>query len=448
MRRTDTGLAAKFRDARTEVVMRRRGALGALAALGTSALLGACNSGAGPAGEGSRPPGKLRLVFKHQPLWGDPAPFRALLAEFERDNPDVQVVTEPLPNASDVVHQFFLTALEGGARDFDVFVVDVVWVPEFARAGWLADLSGSFAPSALREQFLPGAAEAVVYEGKTWAVPWYVDVGVLYYRSDLFPEPPRTQADLERMASGAVAAGQVKHGYVWQGRQYEGLICNAYEAIWGHGGSTMKDGRLLLDTPEARAGLDWLRRLLEARISPPSVTSMAEEEARRVFQEGNAAFMRNWPYAYAEAQREGSPIRGKVGMVALPSLDGQPGSGALGGYQLALNAHTPSWRREAATKLITHLTSEKANEVLAVSYGRNPPARRPYAAERVIADAPLVARLLPIVERARPRPVSPYYPMISDTLQGEFSAAVSGIRTPAEALARAQRLVDHVMGAG
>lgn len=426
--------------------MRRREALGALAALGSAALVG-CDRGHGPSDEGTRPPGKLRLVFKHQPLWGDPGPFRALLADFERDNPDVQVVTEPLPNASDVVHQFFLTALEGGARDFDVFVVDVVWVPEFARAGWLADLSTTFAPTALRERFLPGAAEAVLYEGKTWAVPWYVDVGVLYYRSDLFAQAPRTQAELAEMAASAVKGGKVKNGYVWQGRQYEGLVCNAYEAIWGHGGSTMKDGRLLLDTPESRAGLEYLRRLLDTRVSPASVTSMAEEEARRVFQEGNAAFMRNWPYAYAEAQRDGSPIKGKVGMVALPSLGGEPGSGALGGYQLALNAHTPSWRREAATKLIAHLTSDAAAEVLAVSYGRNPPSRAPYAASRVVSEAPLVARLLPIVERARPRPVSPYYPMISDTLQGEFSAAVSGIRTPAEALARAQKLVDHVTGA-
>src|SRR5262249_7734952 len=149
-------------------------------------------------------------------------------------------------------------------------------------------------------------------------------------------------------------------GYVWQGRQYEGLVCNAYEAIWGHGGSTMDAGRVLLDTPEARAGLGYLRRLLERGLSPASVTSQAEEESRRVFQEGRAAFMRNWPYAWAEAQRADSPIRGKVGMAPLPTVGGEPGYGALGGYQLALNAHTPAPKREAALALIAHLTSDEA----------------------------------------------------------------------------------------
>jgi multiple sugar transport system substrate-binding protein len=300
----------------------------------------------------------------------------------------------------------------------------------------------------VRRDFLPGAAEAVIVEDKTFAVPWYVDVGVLYYRTDLVPQAPRTFAELIEYAKKAVASGAVRAGYVWQGRQYEGVVCNGYEAIWGHGGTTMKDGRVLLDTPEARAGLEYLKSLLDQRVSPASVTSMAEEEARRVFQEGNAAFMRNWPYAFAEAQREGSPVRGKVAMASLPSITGDPGYGALGGYQLALNAHVPSWRREAATKLIAHLTSAQANEVLAVAYGRNPPARVPYSSPRVMGDAPLIAALLPMVERARPRPVTPYYGLVADLLQGELSAAVAGLRTPAEALGRAQRQADRIAAEG
>src|SRR5512139_1855255 len=108
----------------------------------------------------ARPPpaaagGKIPLVFKYQPL-GDPAAFRELLADFERKNPDVSLSTEALPNSSDVAHQFFLTALEGGAEDFDVLVVDVIWVPEFARAGWIADLSRAFPPAVLHRDFLPG----------------------------------------------------------------------------------------------------------------------------------------------------------------------------------------------------------------------------------------------------------------------------------------------------
>jgi multiple sugar transport system substrate-binding protein len=390
--------------------------------------------------------GKIPLVLKYQPL-GDPVAFRELLAEFERKNPDITLTTEALPNASDVAHQFFLTALEGGADDFDVLVVDVIWVPEFARAGWIADLSEAFPPERLREEFLAGPVEAVVVDGKTYAVPWYVDVGVLYYRTDLVPHAPRTYEELQRFAREAMAKNPLLQGYVWQGRQYEGLNCNAFEAIWGHGGQVMDaQGRLTLETEQARAGLAWLRGLIESGISPPGVTSAAEEEARRVFQSGQAVFMRNWPYAWEEAQKPDSPIRGKVRIAPLPTLSGEPGWGTLGGWQLAVNAHVSEARRRAAERLIAHLTSPEANVRMALSYGRNPPRPAVYKDPRLVERVPFITSLLGMVERAKPRPVTPYYNLLADVLQSEFSAAVSGIRSPEAALRQAQRQVDHLTG--
>lgn len=411
-----------------------------------AAPLAACGSGAGDRDAEIRPPGPIRLVFKQQPLWGDPAPFRALVKDLERQLGDVEVVTELLPNASDVVHQFFLTALEGGARDFDVLIADTVWVAELARAGWIADLSATFPPDLLRRDFLPGAAEAAIVEGRTRAIPWYVDAGILYRRTDLVRDAPRTYDDLVEAALAAKRSGRVEHGHVWQGRQYEGLVCNVYETIWGFGGETMSGARVLCDTPEARAALEWMRGLLVRGASPPSVTSQTEEESRRVFQEGRAAFMRNWPYAYREAQSQGSKVRGLVAISPLPTRSGDPGHGALGGYLLAINARSPAYKREAALRFIAHLTSAGANVTMALAYGRNPPRRAPYDDPRIAEEAPLIASLRPVVEAARPRPVTPYYPMISDALQSELSAAITGIRAPAEALARAQALVDHLMG--
>ncbi|WPB77732.1 ABC transporter substrate-binding protein [Archangium violaceum] len=390
--------------------------------------------------------GKTPLVFKYQPL-GDPVAFRELLADFERKNPDVALSTEALPNSSDVAHQFFLTSLEGGADDFDVLVVDVVWVPEFAKAGWIADISKAFPPEVLRRDFLSGPVEAVVVDGKTYAVPWYVDVGVLFYRKDLVSRAPRTYAELEQFAREAKAKDPRLQGYVWQGRQYEGLNCNVFEAIWGHGGQVLDEkGRLELDTEQARAGLEYLRRLIASGISPPGVTSAAEEEARRVFQSGQAVFMRNWPYAWEEAQKPDSPIRGKVGITTLPTVSGEPGWGTLGGWQLAVNAHVSPKRKDAAARLIAHLTSPEANVVMALSYGRNPPRPLVYKDPRLVERVPFIASLLGMVENARPRPVTPYYNLLSDVLQSEFSAAIAGIRPPETALKQAQRQVDHLTG--
>ena len=175
--------------------------------------------------------GQVTVVLKHQPLWGDAAPFHAFLDRFRRENPDVLLRTETLPNASDVAREMFLTALEGGADDFDVFAIDVVWAPEFARAGWLADLSASFPPARLRAEFLPHAVEAVTLDGRVYAVPWFLDVGLLFYRADLVPRAPKTYDELREVARAAMARDPRLAGFLWQGRQYEGLNCNVFEAI-------------------------------------------------------------------------------------------------------------------------------------------------------------------------------------------------------------------------
>jgi multiple sugar transport system substrate-binding protein len=388
--------------------------------------------------------GPVPLVLKHQPLWGDPAPFHAFLDRFRRENPEIRLRTDTLPNGSDIAREMFVTALEGGADDFDVFAIDVVWAPEFARAGWLADLSDAFPPARLRDEFLPGPVEAVTLGGRVYAVPWYLDVGLLYYRTDLVPRAPRTYAELRDMAREAMARDPRLSGFLWQGRQYEGLNCNVFEAVWGHGGEVLRDGRIALDTPEARAALGWLRGTIETGLSPRAVLSSAEEETRRAFQDGRAVFLRNWPYVWAEVQAAGSPVRGKVAFAPLPSASGAPGPGALGGWQLAVSARLPPERKRAAEKLVAFLTSHEAAVELALRYSRIPARRAVYADARVREGAPFIAALLPVALGARPRPVSPYYALASDAIQGELSAAVVGLRSPQEALARAQKIAAHL----
>lgn len=407
-------------------------------------LLAACASCSRSARDDGPAGAPVTIVLKHQPLWGDAAPFHAFLDRFRRENPDVVVRAETLPNASDVAREMFLTALEGGADDFDVFAIDVVWAPEFARAGWLADLSAAFPPAKLREELLPHAVEAVTLEGRVYAVPWFLDVGLLYYRTDLVARAPKTYAELREFARAAMARDPRVNGFLWQGRQYEGLNCNVFEAVWGHGGELLDEGRIALDTAEARAALTWLRETVESGLSPRSVVSSGEEETRRAFQDGRAVFLRNWPYVWAEAQAKGSAVQGKVGFAPLPSATGEPGAGTLGGWQLAVNARSPASRRRAAERLVAYLTSHEAAVELALHYSRIPARRAVYDDPRVQRGAPFIAALLPIALAARPRPVTPYYALASDSIQGELSAAIAGLRPPAEALSRAQRIVDHL----
>jgi multiple sugar transport system substrate-binding protein len=224
-------------------------------------------------------------------------------------------------------------------------------------------------------------------------------------------------------------------GFLWQGRQSEGLVCNVEESIWGHGGK-----------PER--ALESLRGFLRDGTSPTSVLSASEEDSRREFMTGKALFMRNWPYAWDEAEKRGSTIRGKVGIAPLPTETGEPGPGALGGWDLVVRAGLAPAKRDAAVELVRFLTAPPAERLLAERYGRNPPRTALYEDPQLVLSAPHVVALLPFLQRARARPRTPYYSLLSDTLQSEFSAAVSQVRPVTLALLRIRAKADFLLGLG
>src|SRR5205823_6327377 len=260
----------------------------------------------------------VTLVLKHARILGPADPFPGLLREFEAAHPGVRVRSESLPWSSDEQHQFYVVNLEGRGPGFDVMMLDVIWVPEFARAGWLLDLTPSLAPGELDAHF-PAAVEAARWNGRVWALPWNFNVGVLYYRADLLARhglaPPRTDAELAHAVKTIRAAERDPKldGFVWQGKQYEGLTCNALEALWASG-TTLLDanGDVLPDTARAADALARLRGWIADGISPSFVSAADEELTRRAFGDGRAIFLRNWFYAMDLFEEPGTPVRGKV----------------------------------------------------------------------------------------------------------------------------------------
>jgi multiple sugar transport system substrate-binding protein len=283
-----------------------------------------------------------------------------------------------------------------------------------------------------------------------YAVPWYIDAGLLYYRSDLLAryglDVPRTWPDLVSAARFVTEREPGIYGFVWQGRQYEGLVCNALEVVWSNGGEVLKDGRCVIDGRENAEALRFMRDLIARYgVTPPLVTTATEETTRHLFGAGRALFMRNWPYAWNVFQREGSAVKDKVGVAPLPSFPGHPSASTLGGWQLGVNRH--SKRAGAAEKLVAFLTSPEAQKRLALTVGYKPSRISLYADAELRREQPFIAGLHTVFMKARPRPVTPYYMMITQVMQSEFSAAVSGIRAPEEALLSARRQIDHILGA-
>lgn len=411
-------------------------------------LLLLCMAGCGQADK--EPGSGTVLVFKHGKIAGNYALFRKLLDSFEAQNPGIKIRDETLPAATDDQHQFYSINLEGGSSDFDVLSMDVIWVPEFARAGWLLDVSQLLLKED-KNDFFPGPLKAVTWAGTWYALPWYIDAGLLYYRKDLLAKyklsPPATWQELVETARYITAKEPDVYGFLWQGKQYEGLVCNVLEYFWSNGGEILDEGNLVIAGPENRYALDFMRDLIiKYKITPPLVTTATEEPTRHIFENGRALFLRNWPYAWNIFEQEGSSVRGRVGVAMLPSFPGKKAAAALGGWQLGINRHTR--HPAAAKKLISYLVSPEAQKYLALAIGYKPARKSLYRDTDLRREQPFIASLYDIFMQARPRPVTPYYMMMTQVLQPEFSAAVTGIKTSEAALDSAQKQITHILRGG
>ncbi len=401
-------------------------------------------------GDKTTPEAVTTIVFKHGKIAGDTTLFNKLIKQFEAEHPQIAVKEETLPASTDEQHQYYVTNLAGGAADFDVLSLDVIWVQEFARAGWLKDIS-PLLPLAERGEFFPGPMRAVTYKDKIYAVPWYIDAGLLYYRRDLLQKygftPPKTWAELVRAATTITSLEPGIYGFIWQGKQYEGLVCNALEYMWGHGGEVIKDGQAVIYSPQNVAALQFMRDLIKKqRISPELVTTAIEEPTRHIFGQGKALFMRNWPYAWNIFQQADSPIRGRVGVSALPAFSEHTSASTLGGWQLGINKYSKHPR--IAGKLIKFLTSPATQKEMALAIGYKPTRMKLYRDADLLREQPLLSLLYDVFLQARPRPLSAHYMQITQVLQPEISAVLADLKSPDEALKSAQQQIYKILGPG
>jgi multiple sugar transport system substrate-binding protein len=393
----------------------------------------------------------VTLVLKYARILGPTDPFTSLLGEFEAAHPGVRVRGEALPWTSDEQHQFYVINLEGRSPGFDVMMLDVIWVPEFARAGWLLDLTDRLAPGELAP-FFPSTVEAATFGDRVWALPWNMNVGLLYYRADLLAKhglrPPETFAELiEQVQRVRQAEGDPRlDGYLFQGKQYEGLVVNVLEAFWASGTRLVApDGTLFPEPERAARALGALRELIETGVSPAWTTAADEELTRRAFGAGRAIFLRNWPYALDLFEAPDSPVRGKVGITPLPALgDGRPGAGSTGGAHLGVSRRTR--HPDLAVALARFLASSRAQKAMALA-ALSPTRTALYDDPDLRRRRPSLPLLRALMLDGHPRPVTPHYLLLSATLQPEFSAALAGVKPAARAIADGRARLEHFMGA-
>jgi multiple sugar transport system substrate-binding protein len=362
--------------------------------------------------------------------------LRRQIERFARSHPSLTVAVRATPDAADARHQLYVQWLNARTADPDVLQLDVVWTAEFAAAGWITSLD-RFRPPV--DDFFPAAVAADRWRGALYALPWFVDVGMLYRRTDLVPRPPRDLADLTQLARLAQDGAGVPYGMVWQGARYEGLVTVFLEHLGAFGGAILDDsGRVAVDSEAAEQALTYMRDAIHAeRIVPAAALAWQEEQTRLAFQAGQAAFMRNWPYAYALLQdRSQSSVAGRVAVTPMPGAPGGAPTAALGGSALAINAHSD--QPAEAYALIDYLLQPEQMIERARIVGQYP-ARPALYATQALAEALAVSPsdALDVIARAVPRPISPVYHELSQILQISLHRALTRQQEPRPALQEA-----------
>lgn len=362
--------------------------------------------------------------------------LRRQLEHFGRLHPGVTVALRPTPDAADQRHQLYVQWLNAHVSEPDVLQLDVVWTPEFAAAGWIQPLDGYRPPIA---DFFPATIAANRWRGGLFALPWFVDVGMLYWRTDLLSEPPRSLDALVTTARALQAGRGVPFGFVWQGARYEGLVTVFVEHLGAFGGAILDAaGRVTVDAPPAVRALAFMRDAIHRwGVVPEAALTWQEEQSRFAFQNGQAVFMRNWPYAHALlADQQGSAVAGRFAVTAMPAqADGQP-TATLGGSTLAINAFSD--QPGEAYQLIAFLL-EPAQMMERARVAGQFPSRPALYDEGALTEALGVPadEARRVIAAATPRPVSPVYSQLSALLQVSLHRALTGQQEPQAALTEA-----------
>lgn len=355
-----------------------------------------------------------------------------------------QVEVVSTPNDGSERLALYQQVLSAGSDKIDVFQIDVVWPGLLANH--LADLK-PFTKGAEKEHFESLIVNNTVKD-KLVAMPWFTNAGLLFYRKDLLDKHgqkvPVTWDELAAAATKVQAAERAAGnermwGYVWQGRAYEGLTCDALEWVSSFGGGTVVDtaGKVTVDNPAAARALETAAGWV-GTISPKAVLNYGEEEARGVFQAGNAVFMRNWPYAWSLGQGADSPVKGRIGVTVLPKggADGRHAA-ALGGELLAVSKYSKN--AALAADLVMYMTSREVQKERALKASYNPTIGALYKDTEILAANPFMGSLYSTFTSAVGRPATvtgARYNQVSNEFWNAAHDVLSGRAKAPEALKR------------
>ncbi len=414
-----------------------------LTALGS--VLAACGGSGGSSSSGP-------VTIQYAALVDNTGEQTAEINKFNQMNAGkIKVQYVQLPPIATDQYSKFVTAFQSGSATPDVVHIDVTWPAQFATPGWLAPLD-QYVSSSYLSQFWPSAASVGKVNGHVYGIQRYMDIGMLYYRTDLVQKygggtPPQTRDDMQAMATKILAgeAGNgVKYGYLLPGKKIEAIVDEWLEFIWGAGGNIGQPGNLNVSGSTQVAALQYMHDLIYTLKLAPSGTDTYDTNAiLSLFQNGLAPFMRNWTFAYALANNPAkSKVAGKVSVTTTLATPGNSGHGCTGGWVLAINAN--SQHKDEAWKFIDYMLSKDTQTSLSMNAGLV--SSRPDVVNdpAVQAKVPYFKQLATILNSGDNRPKLVHYNQFTTPLQAAINGVLSGQGSAASALSDVQSQVSSL----
>jgi multiple sugar transport system substrate-binding protein len=375
----------------------------------------------------------INALFMAQAAYSE-ADVRAMTDDFTKANPDIKVNLEFVPYEG--LHDKTVLA-QGSGGGYDVVLFDVIWPAEYATNNVLVDVSSKITDD-MKKGVLPGAWSTVTYDGKYYGLPWILDTKYLFYNKDILAKagiqnPPKTWDELAEQAKIIKDKGLLATPIAWGWAQAEAVICDYTTLVSAYGGDFLKDGKPAF---QEGGGLDALKYMVTSYTSGltnPNSKEFLEEDVRKVFENGEAAFALNWTYMYnlANDPKE-SKVAGNVGVVPAPGVAGKSEVSAVNG-SMGLGIAPTSQHQDEAWKYIVFMTSQ-ANQnkyaklslpIWASSY-EDPAVTQGQEALIAAAKVGLAAMY--------PRPTTPKYQELSVALQQAIQEALLGQSSPEDAL--------------
>ena len=371
-----------------------------------------------------------------------PDVMRKILDVYQSRNPNVKVEVEVGGATSEQQQQYLNTVLAAKDSSLDVVLIDVIRPAQWAAAQWAEPLDSYLGAdkNAVMARYLPAYREANIVDGKVIALPYFADVQLLYYRTDLLEKhgvkPPTTWTELQAAAEKIQKAegNPQLSGFQTAGAPIEGTVCTYLVPMWGAGGNlTDAAGKLTLTGDAARKPFELWDGLRKANVTPPNLAEIPTDRIRQNFQAGNLVFGMTWGYVWNRSQNDAdSLVKGKTGVVPLPGFTADKAATCIGGWQLAVTSFSKN--KAEAVKLARWLSSPEVAKMQAIEASHLPVFAEVYTDADVLAKNPWFKDALPVVQSARARPVSPRYTEVSEIIRTNMNAFLAGTKTADAAL--------------